>query len=144
MRELTKAMLSFSWAMPLYGMRQMLNLSMPTDASRPLGKGTDSFAAVTDTMRGEMGPTMQGMFDAGDRIQRGMVDLMFSFVSPQAWDPSSWMKMTSDVMQSSMQGVGRVAQGAAAATSASGSGGGPAAGAGSQPSGWGPIPSPKR
>lgn len=121
MRELTKAMLSFSWAMPLYGMKQMMNLSMPTDASRPLGKGTESFAAVAGAMRGEMGPTMQGMFDAGDKIQRGMVDLMFSFASPQAFDPSSWMKRTSDVMQSSMQGIGRVAQGAAATASASGS-----------------------
>lgn len=107
MRELTKSILSFSWAMPLYGMKQMLNLSVPQDMSRPFGRAADGFGAVTDAMRKEMGPTMRGLFDAGDQIQRGMTDLMFSFFNVQAFDPSSWMRMGSGMMQSSMRGMER-------------------------------------
>lgn len=110
MRELTKSMLSFSWAMPLYGMKQMLNLSMPSDMSRPFGNATDGFEAVTEAMKQQLGPTMTSLFQAGDQVQRGLVDVMFSFLSPQAMDPNAWMRMGSDVMQSSMQGMGQMTQ----------------------------------
>jgi hypothetical protein len=110
MRELTKSMLSFSWAMPLYGMKQMLHVSLPSDMSRPFGKATDGFEAVTQAMKQQLGPTMTGLFQAGDQVQRGLVDVMFSFLSPQAMDPNAWMRMTSNFMQRSMQSMGQMAQ----------------------------------
>jgi hypothetical protein len=103
-------MLSFSWAMPLYGMKQMLDLSMPSDMSRPFGKATDGFEAVTETMKQQLGPTMRSLFQAGDQVQRGLTDVMFSFMNPQAMDPNALMKMGSDLMQRSMQGMGQMAQ----------------------------------
>lgn len=120
MRELTKSMLSISWAMPFYGMKQMLNLSLPSDMSRPLGKATDGFEAVTQAMKQQLGPTMTSLFQAGDQVQRGLVDVMFSFMSPQALDPNAWMKMTSDVMQRSLQGMGQMTQAAGAAVKPAG------------------------
>ena len=107
MRELTKSMLSFSWAAPLYGMRQMLNLSFPSDMSRPFGQATEGFESVTGAMRGQLGSTIRGLFDAGDQIQRGLVDLAFSFVPGGAFDPGAWMRAGADVMQRSMQGMGQ-------------------------------------
>ncbi len=107
MRELTKSMLSFSWAMPLYGLKQMLNLSMPQDMSRPFDKAAEGFDTVTGTMRKELGPTLRGLFDAGDQIQRGVTDLMFSVFNVQAFDPTSWMRMSSEMMQRSMRGMER-------------------------------------
>jgi hypothetical protein len=104
MRELTKSMFSFSWAMPLYGMKQMLNLTFPRDMSRPWGEATDAFNAVTGPMREQLGSTMRGMFDAGDQIQRGLVDAMFS-LGLGAFDPNAWMRMGSDAMQRSTQGM---------------------------------------
>jgi hypothetical protein len=159
MRELTKSMLSFSWAMPLYGMRQMLNMSFPRDMSRPFDQATEGFETVTDTVRDNLGSTMQGLFDTGDRIQRGLVDLMFSFIPTNALDPNAWARTGSDVMQRSAQGLGQAA--AAVTPPPSGGGFGPAgqgygapgtAGASGQSSGqssrqttagqsgWGPIP----
>lgn len=91
MRELTKSMLSFSWAMPLYGMKQMLNLTFPRDMSRPFGEATDGFNSVTGSMREQLGSTMQSMFDAGDQIQRSMVDVMFN-LGFGAFDPNAWMQ----------------------------------------------------
>lgn len=104
MRELTKSMLSFSWAMPLYGMKQMLNMTFPRDMSRPFGEAADGFNAVTGSMREQLGSTLRGMFDAGDQIQRGLVDAMFS-LGMGAFDPNAWMRMGSDAMQRSTQGM---------------------------------------
>jgi hypothetical protein len=133
MRELTKSMLSFSWAMPLYGMKQMLNLSMPRDMSRPFGEATDGLNGVAGAMRDQLGPTMRSLFDAGDQVQRGLVDVAFSF-GFGAFDPNVWMRMGSDVMQRSMQGMGSMGQQAAgAAASSSAAAFGSMAGAGRPP-----------
>lgn len=104
MRELTKSMLSFSWAMPLYGMKQMLNMTMPRDMSRPFAEATEGFQTVTGSMREQLGSTMRSMFDAGDQIQRGLVDVMYSF-GFGAFDPNALMRMGSDAMQRSMPGM---------------------------------------
>lgn len=88
MRELTKSMLSFSWAMPLYGMKQMLNMALPRDMSRPFGEATDGLNSVTGAMREQLGPTLRSMFDAGDQIQRSMVDVMFN-LGFGAFDPNA-------------------------------------------------------
>jgi hypothetical protein len=95
MRELTKSMLSFSWAMPLYGMKQMLNMTFPRDMSRPFGEATDGFNSVTGAMREQLGSTMRSMFDAGDQIQRSMVDVMFN-LGFGAFDPNTWMRSGRD------------------------------------------------
>ncbi len=108
MRELTKSMLSFSWALPLFGMKQMMDIAMPRDASRPFGRATDGFEAVTHAARGQLGSTWDGAFRAGDQLQRGLVDLMFSFFSLDALNPNRMMQMTSDAMQRSMGAVGQM------------------------------------
>jgi hypothetical protein len=102
-------MLSFTWAMPLYGMKQMLNLSMPQDMSRPFDQATEGFASVAAAMRGQLGPTVRGVFDAGDRIQRGLVEVMFNLVPSGAFDPTAWMRTGSDMAQRSMQEMGQAA-----------------------------------
>ena len=110
MRELTKSMLSFSWALPLFGMKQMMEITLPRDASRPFGRATDSFEAVTQAARGQLGSTWDSAFRAGDQLQRGMVDLMFSFFSLDALNPNRMMQMTSDAMQRSMGAIGQMGQ----------------------------------
>jgi hypothetical protein len=115
MRELTKSMLSFSWALPLFGMKQMMDMAAPRDPSRPFGRVTESFDAVTRTAQDQLGGAWTGAFRAGDRLQRGMVDLMFSLFSPDGWSPARVMRSTSEVMQSSMATAGQVAGAAAGA-----------------------------
>jgi hypothetical protein len=92
-------MLSLSWAMPLYGMKQMLNLGMPRDMSRPFGEATDGFMAVTGAMREHLGPTMKSLFDAGDQIQRGLMDAAFS-LGFGTFDPNAWSRMGASMRRS--------------------------------------------
>jgi haloalkane dehalogenase len=82
MRELMKSMLSLPWAMLLFGVRQAANLVAPREA-------TLAFDAVTQAAEAQLGSTFKGVYQAGDQLQRGMVDLMFRFLSPDPPAPAS-------------------------------------------------------
>ncbi|HEX6864316.1 MAG TPA: hypothetical protein VF414_15910 [Thermoanaerobaculia bacterium] len=73
MREMTKSMMSFSWAMSLFGLRQMTCMLMPQSWK----SATSSFDAVTRSTEDQLGSTTDSLFRAGDNLQRGLVDLMF-------------------------------------------------------------------
>jgi len=107
MRELTKSMLGFSLAMPLFGMKQMMAIALPRDPSRPFGKATDSFDAVTGATAGQMDGAWKSAFQAGDRLQRGVVDLMLGVLTGDSFDLNRMMKMTSGMLQTSIGAVGR-------------------------------------
>ena len=120
MRDFTKSMLSFSWAMSLFGVQQTLDLLEPS-------KAAGAFNNVAEATKAEMGDTLKATFKAGDDLQRGLVDLAMGVFSGQSLNPSKLMRVTSDVMSKSAEAVG---QGFRAAT------------VGGQPdaSGWGPMP----
>ena len=73
MRNLTRSVASFSWAMSLFGVEQMANLLSPRRAA-------DAFGAVARSTEGALGPGLRSAFQTGDRLQRSMVDLSFSLV----------------------------------------------------------------
>ena len=139
MREFTKSMLSFSWAMSLFGVQQSANLLSPA-------KATKAFNHVTDASEQELGDLLKTTFDAGERLQRGAVDLTLGLFTGEALDPRGWVRTAADVVQQSVEAVSQGVQGAtstlqqATSTEAPQS---PAGGAPSQPrsQGWGPIPS---
>jgi hypothetical protein len=70
MREFTKSMMSYTWAMSVFGVQQMVNVFRPSQA-------TESFDNVTEATRDELGDGWRAAFRAGDNLQRGMVDLAF-------------------------------------------------------------------
>jgi len=107
MRELTKSMLSFSLAMPLFGMKQMMEMAMPRDPSRPFGKATDGFDAVTGATAGQMEGSWKSAFAAGDRLQRGMVDLVLGVFTGDSFDLNRMMRMSSDMLRTSVGAVSR-------------------------------------
>lgn len=74
MREVTKSMMSLSWAMSLFGLRQMTSLLMP----QSWRSAASSFDAVTRCTEGQLGASTDSLFRAGDNLQRGLVDLMFN------------------------------------------------------------------
>lgn len=170
MRDLTKSMLSFSWALPLFGMRQMANSLSPDRATR-------SFDAVTEATRRQLGPMTDATYRAGDSLQRAMVDMMFAFVDPRLLDPRQWMQWSGDLANRGARAAGeampgcdgswRCGEGAGSAggqtmsggaqgwagggssgsgfsgtgSSSTGSGGGgSSSGFASGDSGWGPVP----
>jgi hypothetical protein len=94
MRELTKSMFSFSWAISLFGLQQLVNLSAPSRA-------TKAFDHVTEATEEVLGDLLKATFKAGDNLQRGVVDLTLGVLTLQAFNPSRWTSTASDVMQQS-------------------------------------------
>jgi hypothetical protein len=74
-RELTKSMLSFSWAMSMFGLKQMSDLLVPQS------NAAGSFAAVARSAEDQLGKTARAAFRMGDNLQRGLVDLTFAFLT---------------------------------------------------------------
>lgn len=94
MRELTKSMLSLSWAMSLLGLKQMASLLVPGS------NASSSFEAVTRCTEEQLGPATRPAFRAGDSLQRGLVDLTFSLFTFGLWRPGAsggnWMRGSGD------------------------------------------------
>lgn len=148
MRDVTKSAFSFSWAMSLFGVQQVLDLMRPS-------KATKAFDNVTAATEAEMGDALKATFKAGDNLQKGLVDIAFGVFTGQTLNPSEWMRMTSDVMNQSADAVsqGLRATVAGAKQASSGWGAAPAsgqeqapnpraaAGPGAASDGWGPMPS---
>jgi hypothetical protein len=127
-RDLTKSMLSFSWAMSLFGVEQLVNTLTPQSPAQPTHKTTAAFNAVTEATEAQLGGVLRGAFKAGQQLQGGVVDLMCSFLSLEAFNPSQMMRMTSDMMRQTTGAIGQGFQGR---------------NAGPPPqAGWGPVPPP--
>ena len=70
MRELTKSVLSFTWSMSVFGLAQAANLLAPQRAAA-------AFNDVTRRTEEQLGAVTRPIFSAGDRVQRGLIDLTF-------------------------------------------------------------------
>jgi haloalkane dehalogenase len=70
-RDFTKSAFSFSWAMSLFGAQQVASLVSPT-------KAAEAFDVVTNAARDELSNPLQALFDSGDRLQSGLLDLTFA------------------------------------------------------------------
>jgi len=79
MRELTKSVMRFSWAMPLFAVRQAASLATAGDWMRPT-QATAAFDAVSAAAEAQLGATLHRAFDLGDKVQRGAVDALFKLV----------------------------------------------------------------
>jgi hypothetical protein len=87
-RELTKSALSFSWALSLLGIKQVVNLG------RSGQNGGDPFGPVTQVAIGQLDESMKGIFRSGDNLQSRMVDMAFASLNPVNWlNPQNWANM---------------------------------------------------
>ena len=130
-RDVTKSVISFSWAMSLFGVKQLTNLASPQSPAQTAHKAAVAFDAVTATTENQLGDVLKGAFQAGDQLQKGMVDLTLGIFSLEALNPSQMMQMTSNVMT---QAMGAVGQGIPRGQS------GPSQ---STDTGWGPVRPPQ-
>jgi hypothetical protein len=104
MRELIKSMLSFSWGMSLFGVKQLSDLL--TSYGQPTSSMTTAFEAVTRTTAMQFDAVNYEVFQTGDHWQRGIVDLLGDCFMPMVFKPRRMMKMSFDMMQYSGE-VGR-------------------------------------
>ncbi|MEM7355826.1 MAG: hypothetical protein AAF657_33730 [Acidobacteriota bacterium] len=85
MRDLARSMIRFSWAMTVLGARQAANLMTPREG---WSRSTESFDAVSHAAADHMGETMKNLYQAGDRLQSGMVDTASRFMGGN-WSDSN-------------------------------------------------------
>ena len=81
MRDLTKSAFSLSWALSLFGLKQMTNILAPREG-QSMDSATRAFEAVTETTEEQLTDSLRATYRAGDNLQRGLVDAMFSFMMP--------------------------------------------------------------
>jgi hypothetical protein len=90
-RELTKSALSFSWALSLLGVKQVVSIGRPGQQN---GNG-DLFAPVTQMAVGQLDESMKGIYRSGDNLGSRAVDLAFCWLNPLNWlNPSSWTNVS--------------------------------------------------
>ena len=132
MREFTKSMVSFSWAMSMFGVQQMANLLKRPDPNQPRGPATEAFDGVTRATADQLGKTLQETFRAGDKFQRGMVDMMLGAFFPQGRGARGMMDTAARAMG---QAMGQASGCCGDAQRDDGGRG--------QSTGWGPMPDPE-
>lgn len=155
MREFTKSMTTYTWAMSLFGLQQMINVFRP-------GRATESFNNIAKATEEEFGDAFKATFRAGDNLQRGLVDVTFGVLTLGMFDRSGARTTTGDARQTTaaaadqtgrvvsqtVDAVGQTVQAAAqtfgvVAQSLTGTASGSdCADSRSQPTGWGPVPPP--
>ena len=81
MQQLAKSMGSFTWAMSLFGIQQMTGvLTRPQSLGDDHNPIVDAFDAVTRASIEQSSSAVQRTFEAGDRIQRDLIDSVFRLV----------------------------------------------------------------
>jgi hypothetical protein len=97
-RELVGSFMSFAWAMSLFSANQIANLLNPK-------KAETSFNAVAEATREQVGEVFRPVFQVGETLQRGAIDLMFRMLSLGMLDPRRIVKSSAEVMQRSASGL---------------------------------------
>lgn len=76
MRELAKNVTSLSWALSLYGARQLGRFFDPREGPAAAG----SLQALTGTVVDQLGANLRQAFDTGNAVQRQILDTFLAFV----------------------------------------------------------------
>lgn len=93
MREFTKSMFSYAWAMSLFGVQQ--TLSVLTPRGQQDHPATRAFNNVAGAARDELGSSLGATYRAGDNLQRGLVDATFSVLTLGLFNRSDNSNVTS-------------------------------------------------
>lgn len=70
MRDFTKSITSYTWAMSLFGVQQIVNIFSPK-------KAAEAFNGVSKATEDQFGQALKAAFRAGDNLQKGLVDATF-------------------------------------------------------------------
>jgi hypothetical protein len=112
MRDLVKAGLSFTWAMPLLGTQQLATwLSPGAGRSRRAAAGLD---AVTRAATGgliDQGGLLGRLYQLGQCAQEGLVNLLPTLLTPDLLYPSTWLEVSAEVAQRALVATRQLARG---------------------------------
>ena len=90
MRQFTKSLGSFSWAMSLFGLKQLADMMTPQDpaGTSEAGAGPAALDAMAQAAHEHLGDGYKEAFKSGDQMFRAMVDMMLGggcADCPPAW-----------------------------------------------------------
>lgn len=101
MRDLAGAVLTYPWALSLFGARQAARLLVapltPGGLPREAAAATEAFNAVAWAAESRLGPSLQEAFQAGDSLQRDAVDLSFAALPESVLSPGDWWRSAGDL-----------------------------------------------
>lgn len=101
MRDLAGAVLTYPWALSLFGARQAARLFVapltPGGLPREAAAAATAFDTVAWETQRRLGPSLQEAFQAGDSLQRDAVDLSFAALPDSVLSPGAWWESGSDL-----------------------------------------------
>lgn len=111
MRDLTKAALSLSWAMPLYGAQQLARLLSPSSQQR--GRAAGAFDAVTGVTAEALGNEglLRRLYQLNQCFQNALLTMGPGLLTPDLLDPRLWVDVSGEVARRSAEGARLLAQG---------------------------------
>ena len=92
MWDLAKSVVSFSWAMSLFGIQQMANLFAPSKVAK-------GFQDLSRAAEAELNNPLKSVFHAGDSLQKGFVDLTLGSLTGQVSSRESVLADTAPAVQ---------------------------------------------
>jgi len=101
MLKLTESAISYSWAVSLFGVQQLVNLVTPVDLRDPTRKLNAASYAITQSTQAQFNDLIFGGFQIGQQIERSLVDLVFDTLTCRAFTPDYVSKLTADIVAQS-------------------------------------------
>ncbi len=101
MRDLTKSMFRFSWAMSMLGIRQAKHILVPGEG---WDKSASAFDALSHAAEGQMGEAVRNVYRAGDELQGGVVNAVTDLASGEWSKPGEAL---SEAMKRGWEAVDR-------------------------------------
>lgn len=80
MRDFTKNLFSLSWAMSLFGAKQLGSLLNPRQAANGETDAAQALDSVTSAVVDQFGRGLRQTFEVGDRLQGEIIDAVFRFI----------------------------------------------------------------
>ena len=107
MRELFKSMVGFSLAMSVFGIEQMRNVVKKKEDKNDSREDwiSDDLATVTGAAEQRFGERAHKVFEAGDRFQREIIDLMFDVFKSEDVQPKRMAEVAADVAEKSAEAL---------------------------------------
>src|SRR3954447_2524691 len=112
MRDLVKAGLSFMWAMPLLGTRELATwLSPGAGRDRRAAAGLDAVTrAASDGLLDQEG-LLGRLYQLSQCAQEGLANLLPTLLTPELLYPSTWVEVSVEVAQRALAATRQLAEG---------------------------------
>lgn len=102
MENLTKSMISFPWALSLFGVKQLVRPLRRQASDDAAQASNEAFNAVTEATEHQLNTVFEVTFKVGDSLQRGMVDMVFGIV---ALNPFKVVETATETLRETMEAL---------------------------------------